>query len=212
MILEILKYPDPRLRKKGLPVVAVDAEMTQLAADMLETMYDSSGIGLAAPQVGKIVRLLVVDTRPKDDDGVVLPDEMTELEREITQPLAVFNPEIIRKENKTSYDEGCLSVPGFYETVERAEYVEVKCLGLDGVEIVLKTDGLLSICLQHEMDHLDGKLFIDRLSVIKSTRIKSRIKKLGYPTAEEVREEQRRKRDLHAQDENGDGEKEEVAL
>jgi peptide deformylase len=189
MILEVLKFPDPRLRKKGEKVPAVTPELKALAENMLETMHAENGIGLAAPQVGQSVRLLVIDTRPRDDDGNVVLEQLTELERAVNQPVVLFNPEIVASKDKTSYEEGCLSVPGFFETVDRFNYVEVKGLDIDGNEILIKTDGLLSICLQHEMDHLDGKLFIDRLSFVKSSRIKNRIQKHGYPTADEVAEE-----------------------
>jgi peptide deformylase len=189
MVLEVLKYPDPRLRKKGVEVPEVTPELKALAENMIETMYAENGIGLAAPQIGESVRLLVIDTRPTDDDDNVVLDNLTELERAVKQPLIVFNPQILVSHDKTTYEEGCLSVPGFYETVERFQYVEVKALDIDGNELIIKTDGLLAICLQHEMDHLDGKLFIDRLSFMKSNRIKSRIQKHGYPTAEEAAEE-----------------------
>ena len=189
MVLEVLKFPDPRLRKKGEKVAAVTPELKKLAEDMLETMYAENGIGLAAPQVGQSVRLLVIDTRPRDEDGNVVLEQMTELERQVTQPVVIFNPEIVVSKDKTTYEEGCLSVPGFFETVDRFKYVEVKGLDIDGKELLIKTDGLLAICLQHEMDHLEGKLFIDRLSFVKSSRIKTRIQKHGYPTPEEVAEE-----------------------
>lgn len=189
MVLEILKFPDPRLRNKGVAVTEVTPELKKLAEDMLETMYAARGIGLAAPQVGQSVRLLVIDTRPRDEDGNIDESAMTELERQIPQPLVIFNPEIIVAQEKTTYEEGCLSVPGFYETVERSKYVEVKYLDINGQEQLIKTDGLLAVCLQHEMDHLEGKLFIDRLSFVKSNRIKTRIQKHGYPTPEEAAEE-----------------------
>lgn len=189
MVLEILKFPDSRLRKKGVAVTSVTPDLKTLAENMIETMYHESGIGLAAPQVGESIRLLVIDTRPTDDDGKVVLDNLTELERQVQQPLVIFNPEIIEAHSKTTYEEGCLSVPGFYETVERHQYVEVKGLDAEGNELLIKTDGLLAICLQHEMDHLEGKLFIDRLSFVKSSRIKTRIQKHGYPTPEEVAEE-----------------------
>lgn len=189
MILEILKYPDPRLRRKGVAVKEVTPELKQLAENMIETMYAERGIGLAAPQVGESIRLLVIDTRPRDEDGQVTDEGMSDLERAVPQPIVIFNPEIYKSEGKTTYDEGCLSVPGFYETVERKLYIEAKGLDINGQEFVIKTDGLLAICLQHEMDHLEGKLFIDRLSFVKSNRIKSRIQKHGYPTAEELAEE-----------------------
>lgn len=189
MILEILKFPDPRLRKKGVAVSEVTPELKQLAENMIETMYAEHGIGLAAPQVGESVRLLVIDTRPTDENGEPTQEGLTELEKQVAQPLVIFNPEITKAEDKTTFDEGCLSVPGFFETVERNKYVEVKGLDINGKEFTIKTDGLLAICLQHEMDHLEGKLFIDRLSFIKSNRIKNRIQKHGYPTPDEVAEE-----------------------
>ena len=111
----------------------------------------------------------------------VKPEEMTEMERAVEQPLALFNPEVIAKQGKTTYDEGCLSVPTYFETVERADVIEVTALDINGKKISFTVDGLLAICIQHEIDHLDGKLFIDRLSPIKSARIKSKIKKYGYP-------------------------------
>ncbi len=180
-MLEILTFPNPRLRVKCEPVAEVSAELTKFAEDMLATMYLSKGIGLAAAQVDRQVRLLVIDTRPKDEEGRYDLSEMTELEAKIEQPIVLFNPEITLEEGKISYEEGCLSVPTYYEAVERFDYVEVKGLDRVGKEFSIKTDGLLSICIQHEIDHLDGKLFIDRLSTIKSNRIKSKIKKHGYP-------------------------------
>lgn len=203
MVLEVLKFPDPRLRKKGAVVAEVTAELKALAENMIETMYDENGIGLAAPQVGQSVRLLVIDTRPTDEDGNLVLENLTELERAVKQPIVLFNPEVVVAREKTTYEEGCLSVPGFYETVERHRYVEIKGLDGDGNEILIKTDGLLAICLQHEMDHLEGKLFIDRLSFLKSNRIKTRIQKHGYPTPEEVAEERaeaRAKRDANREE------------
>lgn len=185
MILEILKFPDPRLRKKAKPVSEVTPELKTLAENMLETMYQFRGIGLAATQVGQEVRLLVMDTRPKENGRYKIED-MTELEQAVPQPIILFNPEIVASEGETTFDEGCLSVPGYYETVSRFDYVEVKGLNEHGDEIIIKTDGLLSICLQHEMDHLDGKLFIDRLSVIRANRLKNKIKKNGYPKPEDL--------------------------
>jgi len=186
MVLEVLKFPDPRLRKKGAVVAEVTADLKALAENMIETMYEEHGIGLAAPQVGESVRLLVIDTRPTDEDGKIVLENLTELEKLVQQPIVLFNPVVVEAREKTTYEEGCLSVPGFYETVERHSYVEVKGLDATGQEIMLKTDGLLAICLQHEMDHLEGKLFIDRISFLKSSRIKTRIQKHGYPTPEEV--------------------------
>jgi peptide deformylase len=187
-ILEVLTYPNPRLRHKAKAVDSVTPELKQLAQDMLETMYAEKGIGLAAIQVGVEVRLLVIDIFPKGEDRYDL-DGMTDLEKAVSMPLVIFNPEITHREGKTTYDEGCLSVPGFYETVERSKYIEVKGLDLDGSPIEYKLDGLLAICMQHEIDHLDGKVFIDRLSPIKSNRLKAKIKKYGYPSKNEQLEE-----------------------
>src|SRR4051812_20224257 len=181
MVLEILTYPDPRLRQKAKKAAEVTAELQTFAKNMIETMYESNGIGLASTQVGRDVRLLVVDTRPHTEEGEIDLAAMTELEKAVEQPLVVINPEITKSEGKTTYEEGCLSVPTFYETVERFQYIELNYVDINGQKQSLKADGLLAICLQHEMDHLDGKLFIDRLSFVKSNRIKSKIKKSGYP-------------------------------
>lgn len=180
-VLEILKYPDPRLREISKAVTKFDAELKKFAKDLLETMYEENGIGLAAPQVGKLYRMLVVDTRPRDTNGRYEKNEMTEMETTIEQPLIIINPEIIKGTGKTKYSEGCLSVPSFFEDVERFESIELKFQDLDGKFHILKTDGLLAICIQHEMDHLEGTLFIDHLSMVKSNKIKNSIKKHGYP-------------------------------
>lgn len=180
-VLEILKFPDPRLRKKGLPVEEITDELRQFAADMLETMYHHRGIGLAAAQVNRQIRFLTADTRPKDERGRYDSEEFSELEKAVEQPVQIFNPVIVKKEGKTTYDEGCLSVPTYFETVERYDSIEVEGLDVNGNKILIKTDGLLSICIQHEIDHLDGKLFLDRLSPIKANRLKAKIKKMGYP-------------------------------
>lgn len=185
MVLEVLKFPDPRLRRQAKAVDSISSNLKVLAENMLETMYEFNGIGLAATQVGQEVRLLVMDTRPKENGRYKIED-LTELEKEVAQPIVIFNPEIIVKKGETTFDEGCLSVPGYFETVTRYEYVEVKGLDLDGKEFIIKSDGLVSICLQHEMDHLDGKLFIDRLSIIRANRLKNKIKKNGYPKPEEL--------------------------
>jgi peptide deformylase len=197
--LEVLRYPDPRLRKKGLSVKEVTETHRTLVKNMIETMYDENGIGLAAPQVGESLRLLVIDTRPVDEDEKPTDEGLTELEKKVKQPIAIFNPEIVVQKDLTDYEEGCLSVPGFFETVERANYVEVKGLDENGKEILIKTDGLLAICLQHEMDHLEGKLFIDRLSLLKSNKIKNKIKKTGYPSPDEVVEERKKVKELRAE-------------
>ena len=199
MKLEVLKYPDPKLRKKALSVASVTDQHRTLVANMIETMYEENGIGLAAPQVGESVRLLVIDTRPTDDEGKPTTEGLTELEKAVVQPLVIFNPEILKATEKTTYEEGCLSVPGFFDTVERSLYVEVRGLDQNGKELVIKTDGLLAICLQHEMDHLEGKLFIDRLSFVKSNKIKNKIKKVGYPTPDEVVEERKRVKEARAE-------------
>ncbi len=182
--LEVLKFPDPRLRLKCKAIDKVTLELQTLADDMLETMYDFRGIGLAAAQVDKQVRLIVLDTRRPEGDDKDAQDELggeSELERAVQQPLKLINPVIKKKTGKTTYNEGCLSVPTYFEIVERAKYIEVEALNEKGEKIFIKTDGLLAICIQHEIDHLDGKLFIDRLSPIKSTRVKAKIKKFGYP-------------------------------
>ncbi|OFZ31346.1 MAG: peptide deformylase [Bdellovibrionales bacterium RIFCSPHIGHO2_01_FULL_40_29] len=187
--LEILTYPNPILREVSEPVKEFGPDLKKFAADMLETMYESNGIGLAAIQVGQPIRMLVIDTRPKDEkSGRYNYDELSELENKIKQPLIMINPEIINGEGKITYDEGCLSVPSFFETVERFEKIEVKAFDVDGKEFRVVTDGLLAICIQHEMDHLEGTLFIDHISFTKSNRIKNQIKKNGYPTKEELEE------------------------
>lgn len=194
-ILEILTYPNPVLREVSQKVTQFDSELKTLAADMLATMYDANGIGLAAPQVGQLLRMLVIDTRPSDPESSRYDnDDQTELEKKIKQPLILINPEIVNGTGKTTFDEGCLSVPSFFETVERFDTVEVKAFDLDGKEFRFKTDGLLAICIQHEMDHLEGTLFIDHISFTKSNKIKNQIKKSGYPTKEEIEEARSKKR------------------
>jgi peptide deformylase len=180
-ILPILKYPDPRLRELSKPVEKFTPELKTLAQNMLETMYDENGIGLAAPQVGELVRMVVIDTRPRDTKGRYEKNDMTEMEAAAPQPLIIINPEIVKGDGKTTYSEGCLSVPSFFEDVERYKSIELKYQDLDGKTHILKTDGLLAICIQHEMDHLEGTLFIDHLSFVKSNKIKNQIKKHGYP-------------------------------
>lgn len=161
MILPILEFPDPRLRTKAKPVSQVDTGIRALIGDMLDTMYDAHGIGLAATQVDRHIRLLVLD-----------------ISEEKNQPQVFINPEIVPlTDDKAPYDEGCLSVPGFYETVERPTRIRAKALDRDGQVFELETDGLLAVCLQHEMDHLNGKLFVDYLSVLKRERIKKKLEK-----------------------------------
>ena len=187
--LEILTYPNPVLREVSEPVTDFGPELRRFADDLLETMYDSNGIGLAAVQVGRLHRMLVVDTRPKDEkSGRYTYEEQSDLENKMQQPLVLINPEIVKGEGKITFDEGCLSVPSFFETVERFEKIEVKAVDVNGKEYRFTTDGLLAICIQHEMDHLEGTLFIDHISFTKSNRIKNQIKKSGYPTKEEIEE------------------------
>ncbi|OFZ14870.1 MAG: hypothetical protein A2Z20_04585 [Bdellovibrionales bacterium RBG_16_40_8] len=191
--LEILKFPDPRLRRKCKPVRKVTEELKEFAKEMLATMYAYRGIGLAAAQVNRLERLIVIDTRrPEGDDAETryeLGDE-TELEKKITQPLILFNPVIKKKDGKTTYSEGCLSVPTYFEIVERAKHIVVEALDENGEVVNFEADGLLAICIQHEIDHLEGKLFIDRLSPIKSLRVKAKIKKFGYPDPNKDRDEE----------------------
>lgn len=190
MIKKILTFPDPKLREVSKPVEKFGPEIKKLSEDMLETMYDANGIGLAAPQVGELVRMIVIDTRPKDDRGRRYKyEEMTEMEAAVPQPLILINPEIVKGEGKTTFDEGCLSIPGYYETVERFNSIEMKAFDVNGKEFVIKTDGLLAICMQHELDHLEGTLFVDHLSFIKGNKIKNQIKKYGYPVKDKKEEE-----------------------
>lgn len=185
MLLEILTFPNPKLRELSKPIKTVTDELVLFSQNMIETMYEAKGVGLAAPQVGRLERMIVIDTRPHDDEGKPTEEGMTELEKAVQYPLVLINPEIKVRKGKTVYGEGCLSVPGYVENVERAEYVEAEYLNVKGEKITIKTDGLLAICIQHEIDHLDGKLFIDRLSFLKSNRIKDRIKKYGYEKDQE---------------------------
>jgi len=159
-LLHILHYPDPRLRVISTPVDVVDDGICQLLDDMLETMYAAPGIGLAAPQVDVAKRIIVVDISPRCD-----------------APLCLINPEIISHEGVGLLEEGCLSVPGFHEKVERADRIKVRALGRDGEPFELEAEGLLAVCIQHETDHLDGKLFVDYLSEIKRKRIQKKMEK-----------------------------------
>lgn len=159
-ILEILHYPDPRLHTVAKPVKAVDASIRRLIDDMAETMYAAPGIGLAATQVNQHIQLLIIDTSESKDQ------------------LQVFiNPKIIAKEGVQEYEEGCLSVPGIYDNVTRAEKVTVEALDIDGKAFTLEADGLLSVCIQHEIDHLLGKVFVEYLSPLKRNRIKNKMLK-----------------------------------
>jgi len=159
-ILDILHFPDARLRNIAKPVEQVGDSMRKLIDDMFETMYEAPGIGLAAVQVNQPHRVIVVD-----------------ISEERNQPLALVNPEILEMQGEEEMDEGCLSVPGVYEKVQRAERVRVRALDRDGSPLELDVDGLLAVCIQHEIDHLDGKLFVDYLSNLKRQRIRKKLEK-----------------------------------
>jgi peptide deformylase len=159
-LLDILHFPDPRLRNLARPVAEVDDTVRQLVDDMLETMYAAPGIGLAATQVNVAKRIVVID-----------------ISEDKTQPLCLINPEIIEKDGVEEMEEGCLSVPGVYDVVQRAERIRIRALDRDGQVFEAETDGLLAVCIQHEIDHLDGKLFVDYLSQLKRTRIRKKLEK-----------------------------------
>jgi peptide deformylase len=158
--LVILEYPDPRLRKKAEPVTAVDDAVRQLAADMLDTMYASNGVGLAATQVDVHRRVIVLDASETRD-----------------QPLVLINPELTLTEGTTVSEEGCLSLPGIYDKLSRATRIRVRALGRDGQPFEMEAQGLLGVCIQHEMDHLEGKVFVDYLSELKRQLIRRRLEK-----------------------------------
>ncbi len=156
--LRILEFPDPRLRKKATPVEVVDDALRGLVDDMFETMYEAPGIGLAATQVDVHKRLLIAD-----------------ISNEKTDPYVLINPQLLEKDGVIVSEEGCLSVPGYYEEVERAEHIRVSFLNRDGAEVEMEANGMLAVCIQHEIDHLDGKLFVDYLSEAKRQRIRNRL-------------------------------------
>jgi peptide deformylase len=158
--LAILEYPDPRLRTKAEPVTVFDAALKQQVADMFETMYAAPGIGLAATQVNWHHRLLVID-----------------ISEDKNQPLVLINPEILEREGEATGEEGCLSVPGIYDDVPRAARVRVRAQDVDGRNVEHDLTGMLAVCVQHEMDHLDGKLFVDYLSELKRQRIRKKLDK-----------------------------------
>lgn len=165
-LLPILRFPDPRLRKVAAPVTRIDDSIRQLARDMAETMYEAPGIGLAATQVDVHKQVVVIDVSEEKND------------------LRVFiNPRIETCAGSAEGEEGCLSVPGIYDKVTRAEQVRVSYLDLDGQAQVLDAEGLLAVCLQHELDHLNGKVFVDHLSQLKQTRIRSKLAKKARVTA-----------------------------
>ena len=160
-LLPILKFPDPRLRTVAKPVTEVDDRVRQIVDDMFETMYQAPGIGLAATQVNVHEQIIVIDVSENHDE-----------------PLVFINPEIeVLDTDLSEYDEGCLSVPGFYETVTRPQHVRVKALNRDGEQFTIEPKGLLAVCIQHECDHLNGKLFVDYLSNLKRNRIRSKLEK-----------------------------------
>ncbi len=168
-LMNVLEFPDPRLRTKAVPVEAVNDTLRALIDDMFETMYAAPGIGLAATQVDVHKRLLVADVSSDKDD-----------------PHVLINPTIVEKEGTVITEEGCLSVPGFYAEVERAEKIRVAYLDRDGDQRQTEMEGLLAVCVQHEMDHLDGKLFVDYLSEAKRQRIRKRLlkeRRLASPAA-----------------------------
>jgi peptide deformylase len=159
-LLNILHYPDPRLRTKAKAVNEFDSSLKTLISDMFETMYEAPGIGLAATQVNVHKRLLVMDVSEDKDD-----------------PKVLINPEILMSEGDEEMDEGCLSVPGYYETVRRAEKVSVRAQNAEGEFFELTADGLEAVCIQHEIDHLEGKLFVDYISGLKRDRIRKKLEK-----------------------------------
>lgn len=164
-ILPILHYPDERLHTKAKPVAVVDDAIRQLVADMAETMYAAPGIGLAATQVDVHLRVIVMDISETHD-----------------QLLTLINPVILKAEGKAEREEGCLSVPGIYEPVTRAARITVKYLNLEGKEITQEAEGLIGVCIQHEMDHLEGHVFVEYLSRLKQGRIKFKMKKRARET------------------------------
>ena len=164
-ILPIIHYPDERLHTCATAVSVVDNKIRQLVADMAETMYAAPGVGLAATQVDVHLRVIVID--------------ISENHHEL---FALINPVIVKSEGRAVHDEGCLSVPGIYEPVARAARISVKFLNLEGKEITLEAEGLLAVCIQHEMDHLQGKVFVEYLSQLKQARIKQKLKKRARET------------------------------
>lgn len=169
-LLPILKYPDPRLHKIAKPVAEVDERVRQIVKDMAETMYEAEGIGLAATQVDIHERIVVID----------ISEERNNL-------LVLINPQITqRSDDKTIFEEGCLSVPGIYDKVERATQITIEALDENGEKYSFETDGLLAICIQHELDHLVGKVFVEHLSSLKQNRIKTKIKKAERESKKEM--------------------------
>ena len=162
----ILRFPDPRLKKIAAPVTKIDDSIRRLASDLAETMYEAPGIGLAATQVDVHLRVIAIDASETRD-----------------QLLVLINPELVESEGLQVGEEGCLSVPGIYDKVERAERVVVRYMDLDGNKKKISADGLLAVCLQHEMDHLQGRVFVEHLSLLKQNRIKAKLIKQSRITA-----------------------------
>jgi peptide deformylase len=165
-LLPILRFPDPRLHKKAASVQKVDENIRKLIADMAETMYEAPGLGLAATQVDVHKRVIVID----------ISEDKSKL-------LAFINPEILERSGEQVCEEGCLSVPGIYEKVTRSERVKVRALDPQGASFTLEAEGLLAVCVQHEIDHLEGKVFVEHLSLLKQSRIKARLSKQARITA-----------------------------
>ncbi|MDT8441672.1 MAG: peptide deformylase [Desulfuromonadales bacterium] len=170
-LLAIRHYPDPVLKKPAAPVTVFDDRLRQLASDMAETMYAAPGVGLAAPQVGVGLRLAVIDCAAKDEPPAL---------------LTLVNPEIVAGEGDCCEEEGCLSVPGFYARIERSERVKVRFQDLDGVSRLIEAEGLTAIACQHEIDHLDGILFVDRLSPLKRGLFRKKWQKLEQRQQEQM--------------------------
>jgi len=162
----ILRFPDPRLKKVAVPVTKIDDSIRSLARDLAETMYEAPGVGLAATQVDVHQQVIVIDASETRD-----------------QLLVLINPELLEQEGSQVGEEGCLSVPGIYDKVERAERVVVRYQDLDGVKKTISADGLLAVCLQHEMEHLQGRVFVEHLSLLKQNRIKAKLVKQSRITA-----------------------------
>ncbi len=192
--LKIYTFPDVVLTQKALPIARVEARHRKLAEDMLETMYATPGIGLAANQVGVLERMVVIDTDfdyEEYEEGAPVPPDAELIGSNLIfmkKPRVFFNPEIILREGKTVTQEGCLSVPEFQADVERAEKIKLKFQDFDGKSQELAAEGLLAICIQHELDHLEGKLFIDRLSPLKKEMARKRLLKERKEYDEMMRE------------------------
>lgn len=165
-LLSILRYPDVRLRKKAKPVAQVDGRIQQIVDDMFETMYDAPGIGLAATQINVHEQIVVID-----------------VSEDKNEPLCLINAEILELQGTEESEEGCLSVPDYYASVKRAEKVTVRALNKEGEWFEMEADGILAVCIQHELDHLQGKVFVDYLSPLKQSRIRKKLEKAAKQTA-----------------------------